>query len=113
MPDNAATLPARRNMQKLTDEQSKKADEIEESIRARVRERRLNLVCFFQDFDKCRRGHVSKSQLHRVMAALAVEVDEESVSALCKRYCDLGNHIDFDYQDFCAVCDPPADREKE
>lgn len=87
-------------------------DDIEESVRSRVRERRLNLASFFQDFDKCRLGHVSKHQLHRVMATLSFELDEPSVTLLCRRYCDLGNHIEFNYQSFCQVCNPLSDKER-
>merc|ERR1719460_3253214 len=87
-------------------------DEIENGIRARVRERRLNLVSFFQDFDKSRRGHVSKGQFARVMATMGFELSELQVTGLCTRYCDLGNHTEFNYLDFCVACDPPSETEK-
>jgi Ca2+-binding EF-hand superfamily protein len=113
MPDAESTLPARRNKIKSAPEEQGRMDEIDESLRARVRERRLNLVSFFQDFDRSRRGHVSKGQFARVMATMAVELKVNDVDALCKRYCDLGNHTEFNYLDFCAACDPPSDAEKQ
>lgn len=112
MTDASTTLPARRNKVKLHPAEHGTIDKIEEKIRARVRERRLNLVSFFQDFDRARRGHVSKAQFHRVMATLNFELDADAVQLLGKRYCDLGNLKEFNYLDFCAACDPPSEAER-
>merc|ERR1719172_454452 len=84
---------------------------VEDKIRARTGVRRILLRSSFQDFDPIRRGHVTKGQFSRVMHSLGFELDENSVAILCKAYCDLGNHVDFNYLDFCASCDPPSAHE--
>jgi len=112
MPNAESTLPARRNKIISLPEDQGKIDHIEEGIRARVRERRLNLAPFYQDFDRSRRGHVSRGQFARVMATIGFGLDDVQVGMLCSRYCDLGNHNEFNYLDFCAACDPPSESEK-
>merc|ERR1719271_2036514 len=112
MPDPSSTLPARRNRIGLSSDEQQWIAELEEKIRARTGVRRIPLRTLFQDFDPIRRGHVTKGQFGRVMHSLGFELDEPSLNILCKAYCDLGNHIDFNYLDFCASCDPPSAHEK-
>merc|ERR1719313_1547995 len=95
----------------LTPEETQLKDEAEDKIRARTGMRRIPLRPSFQDFDPIKRGHVTKGQFGRVMHSLGFELDEKTVSILCKAYCDLGNHVDFNYLDFCASCDPPSAHE--
>jgi len=111
MPDAGTTLPARRNRMSLTPEEQEIVAVAEEKIRAQTGVRRILLRACFQDFDPIRRGHVTKGQFGRVMHSLGFELDEKTVSILCKAYCDLGNHVDFNYLDFCASCDPPSAHE--
>jgi len=112
MPNAATTLPARRNFMSLTEAEQAIIASLEDKIRARTGVRRIPLRTLFQDFDPIRRGHVTKGQFGRVMHSLGFELDEPSLNILCKAYCDLGNHIDFNYLDFCASCDPPSAHEK-
>jgi len=111
MPNAATTMPARRNRMSLTQEEIEIIVGAEDKIRARTGVRRILLRSTFQDFDPIRRGHVSKGQFGRVMHSLGFELDEKTVNVLCKAYCDLGNHVDFNYLDFCASCDPPTANE--
>lgn len=112
MPNSATTMPARRNRMSLTPEEQEVIAMVEDKIRAHTGVRRIPLRSSFQDFDPIRRGHVTKGQFSRVMHSLGFELDENSVAILCKAYCDLGNHVDFNYLDFCASCDPPSAHEK-
>merc|ERR1719424_1264410 len=84
---------------------------VEEVVRARTGVRRILLRSSFQDFDPIRRGHVTKGQFGRVMHSLGFELDDATINLMCKAYCDLGNHVDFNYLDFCASCDPPSEHE--
>lgn len=111
MPSPATTMPARRNRMSLTPEEQETIAVVEEKIRAQTGVRRILIRPTFQDFDPTRRGHVTKGQFGRVMHCLGFELDESSVNILCKAYCDLGNHVDFNYLDFCASCDPPSAHE--
>eukprot|EP00746_Dinoflagellata_sp_MGD_P000018 gnl/MRDRNA2_/MRDRNA2_100039_c0_seq1.p1 gnl/MRDRNA2_/MRDRNA2_100039_c0~~gnl/MRDRNA2_/MRDRNA2_100039_c0_seq1.p1 ORF type:complete len:498 (+),score=99.14 gnl/MRDRNA2_/MRDRNA2_100039_c0_seq1:71-1495(+) len=111
MPDASTTLPARRNKMSLAPEEMQIKDDAEDKIRARTSVRRILLRATFQDFDPGRRGHVTKGQFGRVMHSLGFELDEKTVDILCKAYCDLGNHVDFNYLDFCVSCDPPSPNE--
>jgi Ca2+-binding EF-hand superfamily protein len=108
MPSAATTLPARRNCMSLTPFEEEIIASVEDKIRARTGRRGILLRSAFQDFDAGRRDHVTKAQFGRVMHSLGFELDEPSCNVLSKKYCDLGNHIDFNYSDFCKSCDPPT-----
>jgi hypothetical protein len=110
--DASSTSGARRNRIQLTSEEQAWIAQLEEQIRARTRVRRIPLRTLFQDFDKTNRGHVTKSQFHRVMHMLGFEFKQAHTDLLCRLYCDLGNHQEFNYLDFCAACDPPSPHEQ-
>jgi len=112
MPDASSTLPARRNRQFLDDGKQQKVYDLEERIRARVRFRRCLLRSAFQDMDRTRRGHVTRSQFARVMGMLGFELSEGDINDLCGVYCDIGNLTEFNYLDFCRSCDPKQDYEQ-
>lgn len=109
MPDASSTLPGRRNRQALSAEAVQKVFDIEERIRVRVRFRRCHLRSAFQDMDRTRRGHVTRSQFARCMGMLDFELKPRDVDTLCLVYCDMGNPTEFNYIDFCASCDPKED----
>jgi hypothetical protein len=46
------------------------------------------------------------------MHMLGFELSEAHEELLCRIYCDLGNHREFNYLDFCASCDPPTEKER-
>merc|ERR1711977_589427 len=84
MPNAETTLPARRNKMSLTPDEVTYKEGAEDKIRARTGVRRIGLRAPFQDFDAGRTGHVSKSQFDRVMHGLGFELDEKTLSILCK-----------------------------
>lgn len=108
MPDASTTAPARRNRMVLEEQRRQECADIEEKIRHRVQVRRILLKPAFQDMDRTARGHVTRGQFGRVMCMLGFELEEVALERLCEMYCDLGNHTDFNYLDFCRACDPPS-----
>merc|ERR1711937_537678 len=82
---------------------------LEEGIRARIQTRRILVRPDFHHFDTTHRGHVSKGQFARVMDSLGFQMDPAAIDLLCYAYCDLGNHNDFNYVDFCLSNDPPSE----
>jgi len=112
MPNSLSTLPARRNRQTLSDTQIQQVEDLEERIRARVKNRRCLLRSAFQDMDRTRRGHVTRSQFARVMCMLGFELQKADMDALCNMYCDIGNLVEINYIDFCQRCDPKTDYEE-
>jgi Ca2+-binding EF-hand superfamily protein len=113
MPDASTTIHARRNYIALSQEQQEAIAKLEEGIRARVQTRRILIRPDFHHFDTTHRGHVSKSQFARVMDGLGFQMDKNAIDLLCYAYCDLGNHNDFNYIDFCTSCDPPSEEDAE
>jgi len=113
MPDAQTTIHARRNFVALTPEQQDAIFKLEEGIRARVRTRRILIRADFKHFDPTHTGHVTKGQFTRVMDGLGFQMDSTAVDLLSYAYCDLGNHTDFNYVDFCASCDPPSEEINE
>lgn len=102
-----ATRPSRVARVLLTNDEKNKIAAIEENCRARVAKRRILFVNAFADFDPVHTGHVTVSQFYRVMETLNMNTSEEDMRLLTKRYCDQGNKIQFNYREFCRVCDPP------
>merc|ERR1719387_123024 len=105
------TLPARRNRMSLSHAQQEACFQLEERIRARVHTRRILMKTAFRDFDPINRGHITKGQFSRVMRGLGFELDENAISLLCMVYCDFGNHIEFNYVDFCNNVDGPNEED--
>jgi len=112
-PDGATTMPARRNRMSLNQHQIEAIMQLEDGIRARIHTRRVLVRPSFQHFDPGNTGHLSKGQFLRVMDSLGFQLDANALDLLCYAYCDLGNHTDFNYVDFCASCDPPNEDEGE
>jgi Ca2+-binding EF-hand superfamily protein len=113
MPDATTTIHARRNFVQLTPQQQTAIARLEEGIRARIRTRRILVRPDFQHFDPTHTGHVTKGQFARVMDGLGFQMDATAIDLLGYAYCDLGNHTDFNYVDFCASCDPPSTEDAE
>jgi len=107
MPDRAATQHARRNKMAVTPSVLQAVEDLQDRLAKLVRQRRPLLRAAFQDHDRVRKGHVTRSQCMRVMHSLGFEMKEAEVALLCKVYCDLGNKQEFNYLDFCAAVDDP------
>jgi len=107
MPDKTTTMPARRNRITLSPEQMEATALLQEGIRARIQTRRTLIRPSFKHFDPGNTGHISKGQFLRVMDNLGFQLDNYALDLLSYAYCDLGNHTDFNYIDFCHTVDPP------
>lgn len=113
MPDGSTTIPARRNRMSLSPQQIEAIMQLEDGIRARIHTRRVLVRPAFHHFDTGNTGHITKGQFLRVMDSLGFQLDENALDLLCYAYCDLGNHTDFNYIDFCRTCDPPNEDDNE
>lgn len=107
LPDSGTTSPARRNTIRLGSSRKRQIAELEEKLRTRVRLRNILIKPQFQDMDRTSRGFITRSQFGRVMGMLGFELSEIEVGLLCSTYCNFGNHLDFNYVDFCKSVDPP------
>mmetsp|Transcript_84840 Transcript_84840/g.245299 ORF Transcript_84840/g.245299 Transcript_84840/m.245299 type:complete len:497 (-) Transcript_84840:59-1549(-) len=107
-PDAGTTSPARRNMMRLTPTRQSKVERVEDRIRTYVKKRGAEMKPMFQDFDRANRGYISRSQFARIMSSMNLDLDEQAIALLCSRYCDLGNHNDFNWKRFLRCVDPPA-----
>merc|ERR1712232_613141 len=85
---------------------------VEDKIRTRVHLRRVLIKPMFQDMDKAHRGFITRNQFSRAMTSLGFELTEIEIGILSTVYCNLGNHLDFNYVDFVKSVDPP-DAEQE
>lgn len=106
MPDATTTSPARRNTIKLNARKQEKVSKLEDLVRTFVRKRQVEMKPLFQDFDKARRGYVSRSQFNRTLTTMGLDLPEKSIGYLCNMYCDFGNHSDFNYVRFLKSVDP-------
>jgi len=67
-----------------------------------ARARRLELLPFFQDFDRINNGCVSRSQFWRVLQDLGLVCNDSELDAICKRYrVNVGGRPDVHYRTFC------------
>eukprot|EP00933_Yihiella_yeosuensis_P005791 TRINITY_DN110382_c0_g1_i1.p1 TRINITY_DN110382_c0_g1~~TRINITY_DN110382_c0_g1_i1.p1 ORF type:complete len:495 (-),score=68.02 TRINITY_DN110382_c0_g1_i1:211-1695(-) len=107
MPDANSTLPARRNKVCLSRERSAQIERLEAKIRSKCKSRRINLLPAFQDMDRVHTGHVTKNCFYRIMFSMGFTMSDEEVNMLGNVYCDLGNHLEFNYQDFLRSVDVP------
>lgn len=111
MPGPHTTAPARRNRIVQHDTRKEQVAALEDKLRTKIKMRRALLKPTFQDMDRAAQGHVTRSQFHRVMHMLGLPLDDSQVALLCEVYCDLGNHSEFNYTDFCRSLDPPYEQE--
>jgi len=109
MPDPSTTMPARRNTIRLSDQRRNRVSELEDKIRTRVNLRRILIKPMFQDMDRAHRGFITRNQFARAMCSLGFELSEMDIGLLAGVYCNFGNHLDFNYLDFCKAVDPPND----
>uniref|UniRef100_A0A7S3KPW0 EF-hand domain-containing protein n=1 Tax=Euplotes crassus TaxID=5936 RepID=A0A7S3KPW0_EUPCR len=81
--------------------------EIIEAYQNVVSTRRLNLKPIFQDFDRTKCGHITKTQFVRVLNQLGIDLSHEVLSNLLKRYMDKGNADEVNYFEFINDVDRP------
>lgn len=109
MPDSTSTMVARRNKVVLTQERLKQWEWLESKIRSKVQRHRINLLPSFKDMDRSNCQHITKNQFHRVMQSMGFDLSEDDVNLLGNVYCDLGDHIIFNYVDFLKSVDVPSE----
>lgn len=80
-----------------------------EAYRDVIKTRRLNLKPMFQDFDRTKCGHVTKSQFVRVLNRLHIDLPGDTLSLLLKKYMDKGNADEVNYFEFINDVDRPED----
>jgi hypothetical protein len=67
-----------------------------------ARARRLEMLPFFQDYDRINNGCVSRHQFARVLHDLGFACDDAELNAICLRYkVDVGGRPDVHYRTFC------------
>jgi Ca2+-binding EF-hand superfamily protein len=112
MPDASTTMPARRNMICTTNERRILCEGLEDKIRTLVVRKRVLIKPMFKDMDKSNRGFITRNQFSRAMSTLGFNLTEIEIGLLATNYCNIGNHLDFNYVDFVKSVDPP-DAEQE
>jgi hypothetical protein len=77
-------------------------NDVEKRLQAAVVMKRVRIEEFFQDFDKLRKGKVTKRQFESIMSMLNFSMTKEELNFLTDRYkCDGPEQL-FNYKDFCA-----------
>ena len=104
-----STLPARRKYLPFTSEEQAAFQQAMLEYQTVIRCRGTHPRPRFQDFDKSRTGHVSRTQFGRVLNQLGILPPEAMLDLLLKRYLDKGNMEQVNYMDFCRDVDTPAD----
>lgn len=104
-----STLPARRKYLSFTNQEQAAFQQAMLEYQTVIRCRGTHPRPRFQDFDKSRTGHVSRTQFARVLNQLGILPPEAMLDLLLKRYLDKGNMEQVNYMDFCKDVDTPAD----
>jgi hypothetical protein len=76
-------------------------NDVEDRIRAAVVMKRVRIEEFFHDFDKLRKGRVTKSQFSSIMSQLGFNLTNEELSNLQERYRTNDPEQFFNYIAFC------------
>lgn len=74
--------------------------DIENRLQAVVVMKRVRIEEFFLDFDKLRKGKVTKHQFMSILSMLNFTLTREEQESLTDKYQTVDNH--FNYKDFCA-----------
>lgn len=75
--------------------------DVEDRLRSQVVMKRVRIEQFFQDFDKLRKGHVTKNQFNSILSQLNFIFTQEEYNALAKRYETADPEKFFNYVAFC------------
>jgi len=87
-----------------THETARDIDSLEEKIKAHVVMYKIRIDQFFLDFDKLRKGTVTKDQFRRVLALSGVTVEDYQYDLLVNKY-GLDNSSNMDWFSFCKTID--------
>ena len=76
--------------------------DIEKRLQAKVVMKRVRIEEFFIDFDKLRRGKVTKKQFESILSMLNFNLTQEEFNSLADKYKTNDPEEFFNYKDFCA-----------
>jgi Ca2+-binding EF-hand superfamily protein len=76
--------------------------DIEKRLQAKVVMKRVRIEEFFIDFDKLRRGKVTKKQFESILSMLNFNLTKEEFDSLAAKYKTNDPEEMFNYKDFCA-----------
>jgi Ca2+-binding EF-hand superfamily protein len=98
--DNIDVLANRYTQPRI--EVSNDPTDVEDRLRAAVVMKRVRIEQFFYDFDKLRKGHVTKSQFSSILSQLNFKFTHEEYEALASKYETNDPEKFFNYVAFCA-----------
>jgi hypothetical protein len=76
-------------------------NDVEDRLRALVVMKRVRIEEFFYDYDKLRKGHVTKNQFASILSQLNFNFTKEEYDALAARYETNDPERFFNYAAFC------------
>jgi hypothetical protein len=76
--------------------------DVEDRIRSMVVMKRIRIEEFFRDFDKLRKGRITRSELKRILSVLNFSFEDEEFESLCDKYKTKDAEVFFNYVAFTA-----------
>jgi Ca2+-binding EF-hand superfamily protein len=76
--------------------------DVEDRIRSMVVMKRMRIEEFFRDYDKLRKGRITRQEFKRVLACFNFVYTEDELEALCNKYKTNDPEVFFDYPAFVA-----------
>ena len=73
--------------------------DVEDRLQALVVMKRVRINEFFHDFDKLRKGWVTRSQFSAILSTLGFDLTDEEFSSLADKYKAMDSMVD--YRSFC------------
>lgn len=77
-------------------------NDVEDRIRSTVVMKRIRIEEFFRDFDKLRKGRITRNQFKGILSAMNFALTEDEFEALADKYRTNDPEVFFNYVDFCA-----------
>lgn len=75
--------------------------EVEERLKAIIVMKRIRIEEFFRDFDKLRKGRVTRPQFKSILSSMNFNLTNDEFKALAKKYETADPERFFRYTDFC------------
>jgi len=76
-------------------------NEVEERLRAIIVMKRIRIEEFFRDFDKLRKGRVTRPQFKSILSSMNFTLTSDEFKALAKKYETDDPERFFRYTEFC------------
>jgi len=103
--DRATTLPAKREFLPFTADEELAFQKLVAEYRTEISRKRVLMKPYFMDFDKTKKGYITKNQFLRILNQFSLYPDETSLNLLLKAYIDNGNLDEVNYFHFCNDVD--------